>query len=150
MKVHVISYHQAKLDFASIEMRTKQNLSFHIFSALSYEKFLEIDIITKMRIEHYIITKQFSKQFPTGINLQTKHKECSNAEYPQLTVGNSINLEVSLLIKARTLPRTPHNEVSTVAVVVKPLLTGAEEEVRLLAETGAGLITEGQLQARSE
>ena len=135
MKVHVISYHQAKLDFASIEMRTKQNLSFHIFSALSYEKFLEIDIITKMRIEHYIITKQFS----TGINLQTKHKECSNAEYPHLTMGNLMNLEVSLLIKARTLPRTPHNEVSTVAVVVKPLLTGAEEEVRLLAKTSTGL-----------
>ena len=63
---------------------------------------------------------------------------------------NLENLEVSLLVKARTLAKTPHDELPSVSVVVKPLLTGAEEEVRLLAETGAGLITEGQLQARSE
>ena len=51
----------------------------------------------------------------------------------------SIDLEVSLLIKARTLTRAPHNEVSAVPVVVKSLLTEPQEEVRLLAKTGTGL-----------
>ena len=67
-------------------------------------------------------------------------------KYPQkttqMTFKNSINLKVSLLVKASTLPRAPHHEGSTVAVVVKPLLSGAKEEVRCFAETGSGLITE--------
>ena len=57
---------------------------------------------------------------------------------------NSINLEVSHLVKANTLTRTPHREGPSLAAVVKSLRAGPEEQVGLLALTGTGLMTEDQ------
>ena len=54
-----------------------------------------------------------------------------------------MNLEVPHLVEAGTLTRAPHHEDSSVAVVVKPLRSGAKEEVGLLAETGTGLVKPG-------
>ena len=54
---------------------------------------------------------------------------------------NSINLEVSHLVKANTLTRTPHREGPSLAAVVKSLGAGSEEEVSLLAKAGTGLKT---------